>query len=300
MNTLVRSAAQAVIEAEIEYLAPDSIINRRFVAPGAELQTTHYVRRSVHMHNARLERDRLTLDAAGFTLLDHRSAVRDFLDKDEVGRIYPDEACAAVREALGADHVFPLGVGGWVIRTSGDADLLKTSTGYSASGAIQPPGAEAHVDMHFASADKRIEQAYAKLMPAGKGYSRAVASSFWRVFTEPPQDWPLAVCDGTSLADDEGLPNTMIVTDSVPDETTMYAPIRNEGEMMAASVFHYRPGHRWYYYPDMVRDEALLFKFYDTDHSRAWRVPHTAFNDTSRPDAQTRRSIEFRTIAFFD
>ena len=300
MSTMVHSQAQATVEAEIEYLAPNSTINRRFVAPGAELQTTQYERHRVPIRNARLERERLTLDSCGFALLDHRSAVRDFLDKEEVGRIYPEEACEAVREALGADHVFPLGVGGWVIRTSGDQDLLKTSTGYSASGAIQPPGAEAHVDMHYASADQRVAQAYAKLMPDGKGYSRAVSSSFWRAFTEPPQDWPLAVCDGTSLADDEGLPNTMIVTDTVPDEKEMFAPIANEADMMAASVFHFRPEHRWYFYPDMVRDEALLFKFYDTDHSRAWRVPHTAFHDTSRPDAKTRRSIEFRTIAFFD
>jgi hypothetical protein len=50
----------------------------------------------------------------------------------------------------------------------------------------------------------------------------------------------------------------------------------------------------------MTRDEALLFKFFDSDHTGPWRVPHTAFHDATRPNANTRRSIECRTVAFFE
>ena len=50
----------------------------------------------------------------------------------------------------------------------------------------------------------------------------------------------------------------------------------------------------------MVRDEALLFKFHDSIRQGAWRVPHTAFWDTSLPDAHPRESIECRSIAFFE
>jgi hypothetical protein len=32
---------------------------------------------------------------------------------------------------------------------------------------------------------------------------------------------------------------------------------------------------------------------------RPWRVPHTAFRDTSRPHATPRASIEFRSVAYF-
>jgi hypothetical protein len=49
----------------------------------------------------------------------------------------------------------------------------------------------------------------------------------------------------------------------------------------------------------MVQDEVVFIKFYDSDHRRAWRCPHTAFRDTTRPDAKQRRSIEFRAIAYF-
>jgi hypothetical protein len=49
----------------------------------------------------------------------------------------------------------------------------------------------------------------------------------------------------------------------------------------------------------MTRDEVALFKFYDSDRSRAWRVPHTSFFDPTYPNAKPRQSIEFRTVAYF-
>jgi hypothetical protein len=33
---------------------------------------------------------------------------------------------------------------------------------------------------------------------------------------------------------------------------------------------------------------------------RPWRVPHTAFRDKTRPDANPRSSIEFRSIAYIE
>jgi hypothetical protein len=50
----------------------------------------------------------------------------------------------------------------------------------------------------------------------------------------------------------------------------------------------------------MERDDALLFKFHDSDHSRTWRCPHTAFIDSSSPNANTRESIEVRSVAFWE
>ncbi len=49
----------------------------------------------------------------------------------------------------------------------------------------------------------------------------------------------------------------------------------------------------------MNPDEVIFIKFHDSDHSRAWRAPHTAFRDTSRPDANERRSMEYRAVAYF-
>ena len=59
--------------------------------------------------------------------------------------------------------------------------------------------------------------------------------------------------------------------------------------------------HRWFYFPRMRRDEALVFKVYDSlQDGRARFIPHTSFDDpNSPPDAPPRQSIEARALAFF-
>jgi len=63
----------------------------------------------------------------------------------------------------------------------------------------------------------------------------------------------------------------------------------------------YNPRHRWYYFPKMRRDEALVFKVYDSaTDGRARFTPHSSFdNPTSPPGAHARQSIEARAFAFF-
>ena len=64
----------------------------------------------------------------------------------------------------------------------------------------------------------------------------------------------------------------------------------------------YNPAHQWYYFSAMRRDEALVFKVFDSKQDgRARFVPHTSFENPLAPaDALPRRSIEIRTLAFFD
>jgi hypothetical protein len=123
-------------------------------------------------------------------------------------------------------------------------------------------------------------------------------TSLWRAFSPPPQDWPLALLDYRSVDDTEGEPNLLLFVDQLPDPGDV-PDIADPDSQPAGSIFAYRPGHRWWYFPDMRPDEALLFKLHDTDHDVAWRVPHTAFEDESAEGAHPRESVEFRTVAFF-
>lgn len=279
-------AAPGTIRATLNYLAPDSpAVNRRFIARnlGKEFNTGLYRPYPVTIRNARAAAEPPTLDGMGFTLAPHVSAVRDFRDAAEVDRVYPDEVSALVKRLTGADVVLP---SGWLLRTSGET-----------SAALQPPAADVHVDLF---PDRVAPRVAAMARDAGiERWSRVIFSSLWRAFSPPPQDWPLALCDGRSVADDEGVPNTMVLCDTLPEGDAIFAPIPGEEQMFAASVFPYSPRHRWWYYPDMTRDEAVLFKFFDSDHARAWRVPHTAFDHSAVPGARRRESIEFRTAAFF-
>lgn len=296
-NRIEESVPRRTVDTEINYLAPGSFINRRFVAPGVEVNTGKYQARRVTISDGRQIRDRFSLDTNGFALFEHKSAVNDFMDKDEVNAIYPGEVSELVKRLTGAGVVIPLG---WMVRTSGDlSERRQKVVGYTHQGGIQPPAGEAHVDFTPESAEARARDAYRRLFPEGKPYSRFIASSLWRAFSPPPQDWPLAVCDGSSVAAGEGTPNALVVVDELPDREAMLGELPDEKAAGHASVFHYNPNHRWWYFSGMTRDEVMLLKFYDSDRGRAWRVPHTAFHDPSFPDARIRESIEFRTFAYF-
>ena len=283
----------------LNYAQSGAAVYRRFVASGVEVDTFRTDPRPVQVRNARLLATPLTLDTAGITLVDHRSAVRDFFDTEEVAAVYPPEVEQIVRQLTGAQRAAS---SGWMIRTADDRDRerRRTSRYMAGKGGVQPPGSQVHVDQDPARAPHAAQQLYARTFPDGPGFSRFISCSFWRAFSAPPQVWPLALCDAASVGSGEGIFNPIIFGDSIPDEAARQAPLPNQDQLPAGSVFTFSPLHRWYYYPDMNRDEAVLFKFCDSDHSVAWRVPHTAFADSAVRDASPRTSIEFRVTAFFD
>jgi hypothetical protein len=99
------------------------------------------------------------------------------------------------------------------------------------------------------------------------------------------QDVPLAVCDAQSMAGEDFLACDLKFTDRT-------------GEIY---MITHRSTHRWFYFPDMQRNEALLLKGYDSlDDGRARFTAHTGFdNPSAPPDAAARESIETRTFVFF-
>jgi len=164
---------------------------------------------------------------------------------------------------------------------------------------VQPPAADVHVDMTEERAWRLATTLYEKTCPHAAPFSRFIASSLWRCFSGPPQDWPLAVCEACSVAPHEGVPNIMVRVAALPDPAALPAQLPNEDSLPAAWVFRFSPEHRWWYFPDMTPEELILLKFHDSDHSRAWRVPHTSFFDESCGRAAQRQSIEMRTVAYF-
>jgi hypothetical protein len=298
MGSLLTEPGVRTVTAAINYVVRGSFINRRFVAPGIERNTGRYETHQVPVRDGRAIKDRFSLDVNGFMLARRPSAVTDFFDQDQVDRLYPGEVVETVKALTGATRVAPMG---WMIRTSGDISKYQRKTvGYTHRGGVQPPAGEAHVDFTPQRAEAMARTIYEKSFPDGKGYSRFIASSLWRAFSEPPQDWPLAVCDARSVGADEGVPNTLFIVDKLPDEKAMLGEMPNEDTVPAAAIFHYNANHQWWYFSNMTRDEVLFIKFHDSDRTRALRAPHTAFHDPSFADAQPRSSIELRTVAFFE
>jgi hypothetical protein len=274
----------AAVKAKIDYLLPSSRINRRFWAPGKELNTGVYAPYEVTIRNARLAGP-FSLDEHGFCLSRHVTRITAWPQNYSADSPYATEVREVVKRLTGADMVIPMG------------GMMRDSV--QTSDTVQPPAAEAHVDFTQRSAERIANRLYRRDRPDGGGYRRFLAFSLWRALSAPPQDTPLALCEGRSVADDEGTHNTKIDVDEIPSGDALFAPIEGEADMTAATIFRHSPNHRWWYFPDMTPDEVVLIKFYDSDHRTAWRCPHTAFRDHSRADAQRRRSMEFRGIAYF-
>jgi hypothetical protein len=114
---------------------------------------------------------------------------------------------------------------------------------------------------------------------------RVVEINVWRASRGPIQESPLAGCDARSIAQEHVVPTDLVYPHRV-------------GETYS---FTYNPNHRWYYFPDMQRNEVVLLKCYDSkEEGRARFIAHTSFADpTSLPDAQPRESIEVRALVFF-
>ena len=107
----------------------------------------------------------------------------------------------------------------------------------------------------------------------------------WKPIRGPVRTTPLAVCDAQSLSQ-----NDFVLTDLRYRDRT--------GEIYSIA---FNEKHKWFYYPEMREDEAMLLKCYDSETDCARFTAHTAFDDPDSPaDGPARESIEVRTLAFFE
>lgn len=264
------------VVAEMNYIAPMVERPRNYTfdpPPGIPRSNTENEPHTVAIHDARPVADKVSLDANGFALVPHRSAVTDFFDDEEVRRVYYPEVERLVREATGADrvHIFDH----TTRRRVADAETL--------ADAPRQPVRRVHIDHTARSGPQRARD----LLPDEaeellKG--RVQVINLWRPIKGPLLDSPLAVCDATTIALDDLVPSDLVYPHRV-------------GETYSVK---FNPAHRWYYVPKMRTDEALLLKCCDTSDAVPARfTPHSAFIDPTAPvDAPPRESIEVRTLVF--
>jgi len=215
----------------------------------------------------------LDLDGAGFMLVPHPTAVPDFADPAN-GPLYAAEIEALLLERTGADAVIVTG-----------APILRFSerSGRAGSGDNSYPARFAHVDLSDATG-----QGFSRQRAADRPFARAAHYNVWRVVSSAPQDVPLAMCDARSLGGAE-----LIKADAIFDSPG--GDWQFEGYVVA-----HDPGHRWHWFPDMARDEAIIFKTHDSKAGVAQCVPHVAFDDPAvAQDAPARVSVEIRAIAYW-
>jgi len=229
--------------------------------------------RRVVFRNGRIGADGLVLDRDGYRFVRHDTKVVDFFDEDEVRRTYYREMEALVKAESGASRVV---VFDHTLRTADD-EMREAKK-------IREVVRRVHNDYTEWSGPQRVRD----LLPqeADELLRRRFAIvQVWRPIRHPVETFPLGICDARSLS-----PDDLVISER-----------RYPNRVGQTYAITYNPKHRWFWFPRMRRDEALVFKVYDSlKDGRARWTAHTAFEDpTSPPNARPRESIEIRTLAFF-
>jgi hypothetical protein len=271
-----QDTAVETIEATVNYIVDDGTkIFTQTAEPGASDVRTGGTQdpRRVVIRNGRLAADRLALDRDGFRFVGHDTKVVDFFNEAEVRRVYYPEMEALVKAESGASRVV---VFDHTLRTADD-ELREARK-------IREVVRRVHNDYTEWSGPQRVRD----LLPqeADELLRRRFAIvQVWRPIRYPVETFPLGICDARSLS-----PEDLVVSER-----------RYPNRVGQTYAICYNPKHRWYWFPRMRRDEAMVFKVYDSlKDGRARWTAHTAFDDpTSPPNARPRESIEIRTLAFF-
>ncbi|KAL2286331.1 hypothetical protein FJTKL_07106 [Diaporthe vaccinii] len=105
----------------------------------------------------------------------------------------------------------------------------------------------------------------------------------WRLLEAPNDDWPLAICDWTTI-DQE---NDILLSDRI-----------RRDRVDETSLLHHNANHKWYYIKDQTLEDLLVFRNTDSLGHRARGFHCAVFNP--KASGPPRQSVEVRLVAFRD
>ena len=228
-------------------------------APGQVRVTSNngkYEGRTVTIRNGRLVKN-FSLEKEGFILVKHETKVKNFYADAEVKAVYYAEVEQLVKQATGAAKVI---VFDHTLRVQDDAVREQTFS--------SRPVRSVHNDYTEWSGPQRVRDLLPKAEAEELLKRRFCVIQVWRPVRNPAVTTPLAIADAQSITMKE-----LIGTERrYPDRV---------GEIYHLS---YNPDHRWYYFPNMQTNEAIVFKCYDSmkDGRARWSA-HAAFDDPNSP-----------------
>ncbi|KAL4913329.1 amino acid permease-domain-containing protein [Aspergillus aurantiobrunneus] len=216
-----------------------------------------------------------TLDGNGFQFYYHTSDEKDFLDDEQIRRVYYPETEQLLKDATGASKVF---IFDHTIRRQ-PQDSRTGATDAPLRGPVQ----RVHIDQSYSAAKSRVSHHLPTEAPALlKGRYQII--NVWRPIKPIYKD-PLAVADAHSVPDSDLVPIKLIYPD-------------REGETYGVRA---NPEFKWYYRFGQTPGLVTLIKCFDSKvDGRARRVPHTAFVNPETEGESPRESIEVRALVFHE
>ena len=283
-----KSPAAKDVEAVLNYMVDDGITPWVYNRPTTR-QDPHKTRVGGNYDPIRLvvqdarQHPELSLDQHAFQYVSQTTSLspEDFYrnPNQKIQNVYYKEMQALIAKQMGAAQVVVL------------KHQVRNESKNGADGAAHYARG-IHCDYSASWGETTYSDALNSLPPSERDQcskGRFVVINAWRNISNAPIEQDnLAVCDETSLVKPD---------DYIPSE---YRDYTNAGKQLRLASRH-ASQHRWYYLPNMTRDEVLLFKQHDSDTTLSGRSCfHTAFHDpTARSDAPPRESIEVRAVAFF-
>lgn len=234
--------------------------------------------------------DLLPFDACGFQLIEHRSAVTDWSDREEIDGRAATEFASMAKDFTGCDVVAVFDAiqrnPTEADRTADHAPILFVHSDYTDDylGMVTDPDRPEQPYLQRALDRANLDQ------DALRSSSRLMVLQCWRNIGPTDPDYPLAVCDARDAGRER----------CVPFLIEEYG-----GEQAGFFTFGFRPpatgADHWYTFPSMGVDEAVLLRTYDSacaDADRPFWTPHSAFRDPGVPDepGNRRASVELRAL----
>ncbi|OAT13576.1 hypothetical protein, variant [Blastomyces gilchristii SLH14081] len=243
----------------------------------------HNLQRSSHVTRVRSMRPlvpTLSLDAQGFEVhrLDTKMKYADFKDEERIQATYFRELEKYFNAKLGAKKVRAL-----------DFQLRQRDPQFPYFGGkphpTPQPSLMVHVDVTLAATKAIIHELYGDSAAAQITKSKFQVITVWRPLAVPVRDWPLALCDASSVDQADFV-----------DTDVIYPNYIAENRML-----HFDADQKWYWLPDQTADEVLVFKAIDSDELLSSPCPHGAFPLPGQDqDTMSRReSIDVRLLVMY-
>lgn len=267
------------IEAELKFLEDLDQPLVYLPSRGGGDETEHlgnFAAHTVTIHDGRRHKRRASLDVEGFMLVPQPTRVADFYDDAQIASTWHDEVTELLRAVTGAERIEIF-----------DDTRRAASPERQREMNVREPAAIVHNDYTARSGVRRLQDCFADDPERAAELSerRFAIVNVWRSIAGIVYDQPLALCDASTVR-----PEHLVSMERRARERI--------GELQVAL---YHPEQRWYYFPEMQPDEAVLIKTFDSaTDGRARFTIHTSFADPgAAPGAPPRESIETRCLVLF-
>jgi hypothetical protein len=296
--------------ATFKYIDPSSYQGKPWSKVDGPGTSFKLIDRDRKVFNIRGEEDKFSTDNSGFAVYRDPAKEKLFTDDAAIRNGYYAEVEAMLRKRLpGVKKVV----------------IFDHTIRRRVKDAPRQPVQQVHVDQTPTAAEVRVRRHLPKDEAEELLKGRYQIVNVWRPIEHPASDFPLAVIDWrTTKADDfikvdllypkretkgvNGVDDDDRGKEKLPDPNAYNS---TEGYEVKGETYGVAPNeeHKFYYMKDMVPEEVMLLKCFDSRgdgleggiKGLAVRTPHTAFVDPNTPrDAPGRQSIEVRCLIFYE